>query len=479
MADLIRETVRKPPSAAPPVGEGAGNGEESERQLRLVLDSLPVAVYATDPLGRITYFNDAAVSLWSQRPEIGRSEWCGSWKLFRPDGRVLRHDECSMALAVRERRVIRGTEAVAERPDGSRVSFTSHPTPLFDDEGRFVGAASMLVDISDRRKADELAQHMASIVESSDDAIIAKGLDGTITSWNRGAERLFGYTAEEMIGRPLAILIPEDRQDEEPTILARLRRGERIDHYETVRRRKDGGLVDISLTVSPIRSQEGIVIGASKIARDITERRLASERQQLLIGEMKHRTKNLFAVIDAIARQSRPRHQPEVEAFVDLFMGRMRALLLTGEMVLSSSDRLVDLGQLFKGVLAPFHDPARTAQVALDGPPQAITEKTAGMLGLAIHELATNALKYGALKRPEGRVSLAWSVQQHGSQRHVRIEWREQGGDPIDAEPSRVGFGSRMIRAAVAGERGGRTELRFEKDGLRCVFEFAVEIKSL
>ena len=123
-----------------------------------------------------------------------------------------------------------------------------------------------------------LAQRLAAIVELSDDAIISKDLNGVIQTWNRGAERVFGYTAEEAVGKPVTILIPPDRMDEEPGILARIRRGERIDHYETVRRRKDGSLIDISLTVSPIRDGDGRIAGASKIARDITERKKAEKR---------------------------------------------------------------------------------------------------------------------------------------------------------------------------------------------------------
>jgi PAS domain S-box-containing protein len=128
--------------------------------------------------------------------------------------------------------------------------------------------------------------YMAAIVESSDDAIISKDLNGIIASWNAGAERLFGYTATEVIGKSVTILIPQGRMDEEPYILERIRRGERIDHYETVRRRKDGSEVDISLTVSPIRDKSGKVIGASKIARDISERKRAeAEREELLRRE--------------------------------------------------------------------------------------------------------------------------------------------------------------------------------------------------
>src|SRR6202011_2680059 len=147
-------------------------------------------------------------------------------------------------------------------------------------EGRVIGASKIARDVTERRRAGQLAQRLVAIVESSDDAIVSKDLDGIVKTWNLGAERLFGYTAEEAIGKPITLLIPMDRRDEESEILSRIRRGERIDHYETVRRRKDGSLVEISLTVSPIKNAEGTIIGASKIARDITERKRAEQLTQ-------------------------------------------------------------------------------------------------------------------------------------------------------------------------------------------------------
>ncbi len=142
-------------------------------------------------------------------------------------------------------------------------AFFSTPTVSRDDIG----------DISDRKQSDEMRHQLSAIVESSDDAILGKDLNGIIQSWNQGAERLFGYTAAETIGKPITVLMPEGRQNEEPDILSRIKRGERIDHYETIRQRKDGGLVHISLSVSPIKNQSGVVVGAAKIARDITERK--------------------------------------------------------------------------------------------------------------------------------------------------------------------------------------------------------------
>ena len=136
---------------------------------------------------------------------------------------------------------------------------------------------------------DVAALRLAAIVESSHDAILSKDLNGTIMSWNSGAERIFGYTANEVIGRPITMLMPADRINEEPGILGRIKAGERIDHYETIRMRKDGNLVNISLTVSPVRDKHGTIIGASKIARDITDRKKLEAQREVLMAELNHR----------------------------------------------------------------------------------------------------------------------------------------------------------------------------------------------
>ena len=240
-----------------------------------MIDALPVAIYTTDAQGRLTYFNPAAVEFSGRVPELGTDQWCVSWKLYNADGTPMAHDACPMAIALREGKVVWGVEAIAERPDGKRVWFTPYPKALRDADGRIVGGINMLLDITERRKGEKAISLLSAIVDSSDDAIVSKDLNGTITSWNKSAERLFGYTAAEAVGKSVLMLIPKGRQDEELEIITRLKRGEHVDHFDTVRVRKDGTLIDVSLTISPIRDREGQIIGASKIARDVTDRKKA------------------------------------------------------------------------------------------------------------------------------------------------------------------------------------------------------------
>jgi PAS domain S-box-containing protein len=145
---------------------------------------------------------------------------------------------------------------------------------------------AFIADITERKRAEETNARLAAIVDFSEDAIIGKTLEGIVISWNRGAERIFGYTAEEVLGQPIAMLIPPDRLDEEPKVIERLRRGERIEHFDAVRRRKDGAAIDVSLTISPIKDETGKIIGISKIARDISERQRAKDEMERLIRDL-------------------------------------------------------------------------------------------------------------------------------------------------------------------------------------------------
>lgn len=169
-----------------------------------------------------------------------------------------------------------------------------------DHDGSVLRYAGLDIDITDRKVAEDAALRLVSIVESSDDAILSKDLNGIITSWNDGATHLFGYAPEEIIGKPITVLIPEDRHDEEPGIIDRIRQGQRVNHYETVRRRKDGGLVEISLTVSPIKDTGGRVVGLRVYLATLPSGVEPKRRNELLLAEMNHRVKNLFALASGV-----------------------------------------------------------------------------------------------------------------------------------------------------------------------------------
>ena len=421
---------------------GVVDREEQARRQEL-LDALPVAIYTTDVDGRITFYNEAAAALWGMRPQLSSSEFCGSWRLYWPDGTPLPHDKCPMAMSLKEKRPIRDLEAVAERPDGTRVRFLPYPTPLFDASGALTGAVNMLLDITELRRAEQAAYLLASIIESSNDAIVSKDLNGIVTSWNRGAELLFGYAVNEMIGRPILTVIPPDRYDEEVKIIEHIRRGERVDHYESVRRRKDGKLIDISLTVSPIKDAAGKVVGASKIARDITERKQAQARQELLTREIQHRTKNLFAVVlSVVARSFANRHT--VKDAESAVLSRLRSLAQTHAMLIDKEWQGADLAEVVRTEMSAFAD-----RVDIEGPSLMLTAKAAQNFALALHELATNAAKYGALSNATGRVNIGWTIVKSKESNRFTFRWQEQGGPPVSPSTQR-GFGSVVLEHVMA-----------------------------
>ena len=433
--------------------------DSREGYFRKVLDEMPAAIYVTDAVGRITYFNEAAATLWGHRPTIGTSEWCGSWKLFWPDGRVLPYGECPMAIAIKEERPVRGVEAIAERPDGTRVPFEPFPTPLFDASGTLIGAVNMLIDITDRKRAEEVKQRLSSIVQFSDDAIISKDLEGIIESWNAGAERIFGYTAGEAIGQSVKILIPPDRLNEETEIISRIRRGERIEHYETVRRRKDGSLIDISLTVSPIMTADGRVIGASKIARDITERKRSQAHISVLAHEAEHRAKNVLATAQAVVNLTEAETVADFKIAIE---GRLQALANVHTLFVESRWSGAELHDLISKELAPYRKGDGT-RVAIEGPALKLEPSTAQTMAVVFHELATNAVKYGALSVCEGRIGVSWTRPEIG---RLVVRWTETAG-PAVTTPTRKGFGTRVMANMIHQARG---EIGFDwhPAGLAC-----------
>ncbi len=240
--------------------------------LAAIVDSSDDAIISKNLDGIITSWNPTAQRVlgYSAREAIG-----SHITLIIPRDRLSEEDTIIAHVKRGER--LEHFDTVRQRKDGTLIDLSLTISPVKDSSGRIVGASKVAREITDRKRAERSTALLAAIVDSSDDAIVSKTLDGIITSWNKSAERMFGYRPEEVIGKHITLIIPRDRRDEEINIIERLRRGERIEHFQTVRQRKDGSLVDVSLTISPVRDSAGNIIGASKVARDITEQVRAAE----------------------------------------------------------------------------------------------------------------------------------------------------------------------------------------------------------
>ncbi len=314
---------------------------ERERRFYSLLDALPAAIYTTDAAGRITYYNDAAAELWGHRPTLGSSEWCGSWKLFWPDGTPLAHGECPMAIALKENRSVRGMEAIAERPDGTRVPFIPYPTPLHDEAGNLVGAVNMLLDITERKRAEE--------------------------------------------------------------------------------------------------------------------------QQSLMVRELHHRVKNTLATVQAIMG-STARSSETIEDFKTALIGRIASLAKTHRL-LTDEVGAVSFGSIMHSELDAFDD-ATEGRVTLNGPEIDLSSQLAVSLGMAVHELATNAAKYGALSVFGGKVDVTWSVTIEATRRRLDFEWVESGG-PTVSKPTRQGFGTRLMDFVLPGQIQAKSKIDYLPNGLR------------
>ena len=251
---------------------------EAAARLAAIVESSDDAIVSKTLDGVITSWNGAAQRIfgYTSAEAIGRHI-----SLIIPPDRL--EEENAILASIRAGQPIKHLETIRVAKDGRQVAVSLTVSPIKNPSGQIVGASKVARDISDRRRGEITQARLAAIIESSDDAIVSKTLDGIITSWNGGAERMFGWTAAEAVGQSITLIIPEEQREEENRVLARLRLGERITHFETVRQRKDGRLLDVSITVSPIRDGSGAIVGASKVARDISSRRLLDQARQTLL----------------------------------------------------------------------------------------------------------------------------------------------------------------------------------------------------
>ena len=250
-----------------------GRLRRAEERFRVTLSSIGDAVIATDAHGFVNFMNPVAEYLTGWRlHEANELELARCFKIHNEFTR--QSVDNPVAKVLRDGNIVGlANHTVLTSKDGREIPIDDSAAPIRDSAGTLLGTVLVFRDISEQRIAQVAMRRLSAIVESSDDAIISKDLRGIITSWNEGAERIFGYSAAEMIGQSILILIPADRKEEERHILARLQNGERVEHFETIRQTKDGRQIEVSVSISPVKDNEGHIVGASKIAREITERK--------------------------------------------------------------------------------------------------------------------------------------------------------------------------------------------------------------
>ncbi|MGJ5176164.1 sensor histidine kinase [Bradyrhizobium oligotrophicum] len=427
--------------------------DDEAAYLAAIVDSSADAVLGTDNDGVIRSWNRACQRMLGH----GAAEMIGTsvFDIIPPE---LREEARAIRARVSQGESIEGLETVRMTKQGRPIEVSITFSPIRGKAGNIIGISGIVRDVSESKKAERSAAMLAAIVSSSSDGVVSKTLDGTVTSWNRSAERIFGFSDSEMIGASIRRIIPPERQAEEDRILATIISGAIVDNFETVRIRKDGALIDVSVTVSPVRNAAGRIIGASKIVRDITDKRQTREQLRTLLAEVNHRSKNLLSLVQAIARQMTRHGRP-----LDLgrFLERLQAIANNQDLLIQNDWRFIPLGGLVRSQLGAFGDLIGN-RIAIDGPPIELTPEAAQSIGMAVHELATNAAKYGALSNDDGQIAIRWSTDGTA----FDMSWTENGGPQV-APPTHTGFGSRVISDMVRSGLDGTVEVLFPVSGLR------------
>lgn len=308
------------------------------------------------------------------------------------------------------------------------------------------------------REIEDERQHLAAIVENSQDAIIGWDLDGRVTSWNRGAQQMYGYTAEAALGRSMLMLVPSELHRTWWEHFAIIKTGRSFEQHETVRITKDGARLDVSLTVSPIKNERGGVVGVATIARDITQMKRAKELRELLVSELNHRLKNILSIVQALAMQNT---SVSVDEFRKAFNDRLVSLAEIYELITGSNWQPVDLREIVSTVLRPYeHEITVLGEEVTFAPDESIT------LGIVLHELTTNAVKYGALSVTGGRIDVSWKMTDSEHGRALEFAWTESGG-PTVGQPNQRGAGLELIEHSIPHQFDGKAVVDYAEEGIR------------
>ena len=365
-------------------------------------------------------------------------------------------------------------------PDGERF-WIAQLYPLIVD-GTPAGLGVICEEVTEKRRAQLVHAHLAAIVEAAPDAIFSFSADGKLRSWNSGAERMLGYTAAEAVGKPFGFLMRPSPESKESAadLFRRVMGGETITK-EGLRLRKDGSSVPVSISTSPMRDANGRIIAVSVMFRDISEQKRREEHTRFIMRELSHRSKNLLAVIQAMARQT-GRTSRSLDDFQARFSARVAGLAQSHDLLVKQDWRGVPVTELIEAQIAPFIDRAED-RLLLAGPRLSLKPEAAQNIGLALHELATNASKHGALTSPAGRIEIRWEVEQRNSERRFRMNWREGGGPEVTAPPGH-GFGRTVVEGMVGRALDGEAELLWHSGGIEWRLDvpatcIAAEIKGV
>jgi PAS domain S-box-containing protein len=438
---------------------------ESAARLRLVVESArDYAIFTIDPEGTVANWYPGAEAVFGYAAEAiqGRNVDI----LYTPDDRA-----AGVAAEELEQARTAGTAPDVRWhvcQNGERVFLEGHTTALRDTAGQLTGYLKIGQNITERRRAEaalrESEERFRLFVQNVQEyALFQTDRDGLVTSWNPGAERLFGYTTAEMLGQSMErLLTPEDQQ---ARVLAREKdhvlAGE---HAEDARWmvKKDGSRFWAQWVTEPVHDEMGQLRGVAKVLRDETDRKRAEERQQLLIGELNHRVKNTLATVQAMASHTL-RSTSDPQEFSTRFQQRLQALSRAHNQLTRSSWEGAEVAEIVREQLELEGHGER---VTASGPPAFLDAQSSLALAMVLHELGTNARKYGALSVPDGRLSLSWEIGRENGEARLQLEWTERGG-PLVRAPKNSGFGMALIRMSLRGV-GGQTDLQFDPEGVRC-----------
>jgi PAS domain S-box-containing protein len=429
-------------------------------QLELVLQATGTGTWETDLHTRRTMRSEAQARLFGLQPSPQPERWEEGFSRIHPEDQPAFREIFEAA----RRGEIESFEQECRVvwPNGELRWLHRRGIVVRDSDDKPRWIRGVAIDVTERKRSEEANGHLAAIVASSNDPIMSLSLEGRIMSWNPAAERLLGYSGEEIHGQLLADLVPEDAVGPALNMMSAVRGGTST-RFETMMRHKSGEKVTVALAVAPVRAAAGQVIGISVVARDIGESKRQEERRNVLIQELNHRVKNTLSILQSIAVQT----LKGVDATKRQdFLSRLMALSRCHDLLTDTAWENAELGALLTRTLAPYATEASAGRVTLEGPPVRLLPSTALSLALALHELATNAAKYGALSLPAGKVAVDWQVAHGPDGQTLSMNWQERDGPPV-SQPKEYGFGSRLLQG-LGTQPGASVRHEFLPGGVVC-----------